>query len=276
MAHSATFVSERETHFPEFYGKNEASTSPVSWAAVIAGAFVTAALSLILLAFGAGMGLSSISPWSGSSATAVSRGAILWLIVMEIVASAIGGYLAGRLRTKWVNIHTDEVYFRDTVHGFLVWAVSVVITGAFLASTAAFMVGGSSRMAGTQADGRTVDPNAYFVDALFRTNPPTPIDASARVEAETILINALRQRDLSGWDRTYLSELVAAKTGLTGNDAEQRVTEVTDQARLAADTMRKAAAHSLYWLFLALLMGAFSASLAATIGGRQRDRMRAV
>src|SRR5277367_3965196 len=87
MAHSAPFVSERETHFPEFYGKNEASTSPVSWAAVIAGAFVTAALSLILLAFGAGMGLSSISPWSGSSATAVSRGAILWLIVMEIVAS---------------------------------------------------------------------------------------------------------------------------------------------------------------------------------------------
>jgi hypothetical protein len=278
MAHSAPFISERETHFPEPYGKNEASTSPVSWAAVIAGAVVTAALSLILLAFGAGMGLSSVSPWggTGASATAVSRGAILWLIVMEIVASAIGGYLAGRLRTKWVNVHTDEVYFRDTVHGFLVWAVSVVITGAFLASTAAFMVGSSSRAAGAQADGRTVDPNAYFVDALFRTNPPTPIDASARAESETILTNALRMRELPGWDRTYLSEMVAAKTGLTGNDAEQRVTEVMDQARSAADTARKAAAHSLYWLFLALLIGAFSASLAATVGGRQRDRMRAL
>ncbi len=277
MAHSAPFITEREEHFAEFYGKNEASTSPVSWAAVIAGAFVAAALSLILLALGAGMGLSSISPWggAGATATAVGRGAILWLIVMEIIASAIGGYLAGRLRTKWVNVHTDEVYFRDTAHGFLVWAVSVVLTGAFLASTAAFMAGGSSRAAGAQ-EGRTADPNAYFVDALFRTNPPAPIDVSVRAEAETILMNSLRERELSAWDRTYLSEMVAAKTGLTGNDAEQRVTEVTDQARLAADTTRKALAHSLYWLFLALLMGAFSASLAATMGGRQRDGMQAI
>jgi hypothetical protein len=274
----APFITEREPHFVESYGKNEASTSPVAWAAVIAGAFVTAALSLVLLALGAGAGLSSVSPWGGAgvSATAVGRGSIIWLIVMEIVASAMGGYLAGRLRTKWVNVHTDEVYFRDTAHGFLVWAVSVVLTGAFLASAAAFMVGGSARAAGTQPNGPSADSNAYFVDALFRTNPPTPIDPAARAESETILMNALRERDLPAFDRTYLTELVAAKTGMTGDDAETRVTEVMDQARLAADTARKAVAHSLYWLFLALLIGAFSASFAATMGGRQRDRMRTV
>jgi hypothetical protein len=277
MAH-APLITERETHFADGYGKNEASSSPVSWAAVMAGAFVTAALSLILLALGAGTGLSSVSPWggSGASATAVGRGAILWLIVMELVASAIGGYMAGRLRTKWVNVHTDEVYFRDTAHGFLVWAVSVVLTGAFLASAAGFMVGGAARAAGSQTNGQTADPDTYFVDALFRTNPPMPIDPAARAESETILMNALRERDLTAFDRTYLTELVAAKTGMTGDDAEKRVTEVVDQARLAADTTRKAVAHSLYWLFLALLIGAFSASFAATMGGRQRDRMRTV
>jgi hypothetical protein len=98
-------------------GRNEAHSSGVSWAAVIAGAFVAAALSLILLALGGGAGLSSVSPWSGmeSAATRIGVVAILWLIVTQIVASALGGYLAGRLRTRWVNVHTDEVYFRDTV-----------------------------------------------------------------------------------------------------------------------------------------------------------------
>jgi len=124
--------------------KHEASSSGVSWAAVIGGAVVAAAVSLILLALGTGVGLSSVSPWSnvGTSASTAGKTAIVWLIVSQIIASAMGGYLAGRLRTKWVNIHTDEVYFRDTAHGFLVWAVGLVITAAFLASAATSMVGG--------------------------------------------------------------------------------------------------------------------------------------
>jgi len=112
---------------------NEAHSSGVSWAAVFAGAFVAAALSLILLALGTGLGFESVSPWAnqGASAPAVGKSAIIWLIVMQIIAASMGGYLAGRLRTKWANIHTDEVYFRDTAHGFLVWAVGLVITAAF-------------------------------------------------------------------------------------------------------------------------------------------------
>jgi hypothetical protein len=69
---------------------------------------------------------------------------VLWLIVMQIISSSMGGYLAGRLRTKWANIHTDEVYFRDTAHGFLAWAVALVITAAFLASAATSMVGSAA------------------------------------------------------------------------------------------------------------------------------------
>src|SRR6202166_2384761 len=148
---------------------NESRTSGVSWAAVIAGAFVAAALSLILLALGAGLGFSSVSIWSnvGASASTIGMAAILWLIVMQIVSSSMGGYLAGRLRTKWANIHTDEVYFRDTAHGFLAWAVALVITAAFLASAATSMVGatassdadGTGRVTGVQAEQRVIDPN---------------------------------------------------------------------------------------------------------------------
>lgn len=283
MAHTVAFASEPRAHALESSDHNEAHSSGVSWAAVLAGAFVASALSLILLALGTGIGLSSVSPWSnnGASASAVGWGAILWLVAMQVIASGIGGYLAGRLRTKWVNVHTDEVYFRDTAHGFLVWAVGLVLTAAFLTSAAASMVGGSARtVAATavEAQGRAVDPNQYFVDTLFRSDRPSPDqnDASVRAESGIILANALRRGDVPAVDGTYLTNLVAARTGLSPADAQQRVNAVFEQAREAADTARKAAAHSLYWLFLALLMGAFCASLAATIGGRQRDRMRAL
>src|SRR5450759_3363936 len=187
MEHSVLSPSavQHQSVFAESSVKNEAYASGVSWAAVIGGAFVAAALSLILLALGTGLGLSSVSPWSnvGASASAVGSAAIFWLIVTQIIASAMGGYLAGRLRTKWANVHTDEVYFRDTAHGFLVWAVGLVITASFLASAATSMVGGAAQLRATSlstaggdemgtgvlADGRDLDPNEYFVDTLFRS-----------------------------------------------------------------------------------------------------------
>jgi hypothetical protein len=263
----------------------EAHSSGVSWAAVIAGAVVTAALALALLALGAGFGLLSVSPWSNAetTASAVSAAAIIWLIVIQIVASGIGGYLAGRLRTKWAAIHTHEVYFRDTAHGFLVWALAVVITAAFLGSAASALVGAAAMT------GESGGPeNAYFVDALFRPAPgggAAPVangpaangaDNGVRGEAAVILGNALRQGDTAPADRTYLAQLVSSRTGLSPNDAAQRVSDVVEQERQAADAARKATARLLLWTFLALLIGAFCASYAATIGGRQRDHMPAL
>jgi hypothetical protein len=280
MAHSAPSPSavHAPSGFAETSVKNEAYSSGVSWAAVLGGAFVAAALSLILLALGTGIGLSSVSPWSnaGASASTVSKGAIVWLIIVQIVASAMGGYLAGRLRTKWVNVHTDEVYFRDTAHGFLVWAVGLVITAVFLASAATSMVGGAARLGGSalSATGGP-DPNEYFVGTLFRSDHSSADrnDTAVRGEAGVILVHALRQGDVGATDQTYLAELVAARTGLSQTEAEKRVSEVFAEAQQAADTARKAVAHSLFWMFLALLIGAFCASFAATIGGRQRDRV---
>jgi hypothetical protein len=263
---------------------NEANSSGVSWSAVIAGGFVTAALSLILLALGSGLGLSSVSLWSnvGASASTVGKAAIAWLILMGIMSSSMGGYLAGRLRTKWTNIHTDEVYFRDTAHGFLAWCVALVVTAGFLASAATSMVGSaaSSPSAGNSANVHSevseFGPNDYFVYSLFRTNgakSETEGALTSRNEAGIILTRALAQGELSVADKSYLSQMIADRTGLSQSEADKRVSDVFANAKQAAEAARKAIAHTLLWAFLALLIGAFCASFAATIGGRQRDHV---
>jgi hypothetical protein len=264
--------------YPEPSPNNEAQSSAVSWAAVAAGAFGTAALSLILLALGTGIGLSSISPWSdvGVSASSVGKGAIIWLILIQIIASAIGGYLAGRLRTKWVAVHVHEVYFRDTAHGFLVWSVGLVITAAFFASAALSMAGRTPRGTPNSSTDTVVSSgNGYFVDSLFRTDrPPSErADVSVRAEAGLILANALTRGTMPQQDKNYLVRLVATATGLSQAEAERRVSDTLAADREFADDTRKAAAHLLYWLFVALLVGAFCASFAATIGGSQRDHV---
>ncbi|MBF6569137.1 MAG: hypothetical protein IVW54_09700 [Candidatus Binataceae bacterium] len=258
----------------------------MSWAAVIAGAFVAAALWLILLVLGTGMGLSAVSPWSnsGASASTIGKGGIVWLIIIQIIASGLGGYLAGRLRTKWATIHTDEVYFRDTAHGFLAWSVGLVVTAAFLASAATSMVAAaaqqtssistSSGSVGAQED----NSNAYFIDTLFRsrTSSLDRPDAQLRSETNLIFATALSHGHLSDADHTYLARQVAAKTGLDEATAEQRVSEVFAEMQSAAETARKAAAHFSLWLFVSLLIGAFCASYAATIGGRERDHVQLI
>jgi len=251
----------------------EALSSGVSWAAVIGGAFVIAALSVSLLALGSGLGFASVSPWpnSGASATTIGAAAIVWLVLMQIIASAMGGYLAGRLRTRWVSIHNDEVFFRDTAHGFLSWCLAAVVTAAFLATAATVMTGAA--IGGTAA-GASANPamseNDYYLDTMFRSNGVMPLDAATRAEASRIFVKAVGKSDTPA-DQDYLARLIAARTGLSEAQAQQRVSGAITEARQAADTARKAAAHVSIWSFVALLVGAFSASYAATIGGRQRD-----
>src|ERR1035437_9091624 len=136
-------------------GQCEATTSAVAWPAIIAGAFTAAAVSLTLLLLGSGFGLASISPWahSGVSAVTFTATTAIWLIVMQWIASGVGGYLTGRLRSKWVSMHTDEVFFRDTAHGFLAWALATVFTAIFLASAISSVIGNGTRAVETAAAG---------------------------------------------------------------------------------------------------------------------------
>lgn len=276
-------IADRTTNLTELPSRNEAHSAGVSWPAVIGGAFVAAALSLILLTLGTGLGFSAISPWSnlGVAASTAGKAAVAWLILTQIIAFSFGGYLSGRLRTKWVQVHTDEVFFRDTANGLLVWALGFVVAAAFLASTATSMLGAAPR---TEDAARTtampsamLGPNNYTIDTLFRTNAPTADrnDAATRSEAQWILVHALAQGSLPAADRTYLAQMVSARTGLNQADAENRVSEVFAETQQAADNARKKLAHLSLWLFVALLSGAFCASYAGTIGGRQRDHVAA-
>lgn len=283
----------------------------VSWGAVFAGGVGAAAFALILLTLGTGLGLTAISPWSSgpSNAKAFGFAAVVWICVTSLLTSGLGGYLAGRLRSRWLAVDADEIHFRDTAHGFLSWAVATLFTAAVLtsavsgiarvgaqAAAASAAAGGSVTMRTTQRGNAEATTNmwplGYFVDSLFRmpagssvAAPATAIGGNEMAHAETarIFLNSAATGDqLSPEDTAYLSQLVAQRTGLTPEAAQARVvttytrllqkmTALDAAAKNAANEARKVTIGASLWLFVSLLMGAFSASLMATHGGRVRQ-----
>lgn len=282
----------------------ESSVSAVSWAAIFAGAVVAAAASVILVALGSGLGFAAISPWNDSGASlktfAISTG--VWLIVVQWLASGMGGYVTGRLRTKWVGAHTHEVFFRDTAHGLVTWALATLLValGTTMAGSSAVGAGaraaaagasdvvqattaaqGSSAASGSSGGAASSAVSGYDVDRLFRSaRPGDPAPAEARAEATRILARGIADGAVSAEDRAYLAQLVAARDGISQADAEMRVNAAVGQVqaaelrvRQAADTARKAAAAASICTALALVIGAFIASIAAALGGRERDQV---
>lgn len=253
------------------------SGSAVSWGAIIAGAIAAAALSLVLLAFGAGLGFSVVSPWSAGAPSMlfkVSTG--IYFIVIAMLASSVGGYLAGRLRTRWVGTHSREVFFRDTAHGFLTWCFATLLSASVLASAAGGLVASSGAVTITHPTGQTAGLLDGYVDSLMRPthlanvpNAETPVE---RTEVARILAAAVASgSEVNAADQSYLVSLVEARTGLSQTQAEERTAAVIADAKVAADKARKAAAQLSLWLTASLLVGAFSASLAAIEGGGLRD-----
>ena len=255
----------------------ESNGHALSWGAILAGAFGAAGLSLVLLAFGAGAGLSSVSPWStpASPSTAFKVGVGLYFVVMAMLASGVGGYLAGRLRTRWAGATPREVFFRDTAHGFLTWAVATVLSLTLLATPAASLVGGASA-ALARAPGQGSALLDGPIDELFRSASgvatPGPETAATRAEVTRVFVASLQTgSDFSADDRAWLAQTVAARTGLSAEQARQRVSVVIDKTKITADQARKAAAQMSLWVAAALLVGAFSGSIAAIEGGALRD-----
>jgi hypothetical protein len=269
----STLVTEQIAVVPE-----ESGRSAVSWAAIAAGGGAAAGFSLFLLQLGAGIGLSVVSPWSEAppSATGITVTVGICLVLISVMASALGGFIAGRLRVRWVGLHTDEVYFRDTAHGFLAWAFATIVSASLLASAASSVLGGATQGA---ASNPALVPNntSYYTDMLFRTDNPTTPPASPGAQTSNDEVGRILSRSFVGGtplaaaDRTYVAQRVAARTGLPQPEAERRVDAVVTQAKIAADEARKAAAKTAFWMAAALLAGALAAAFAAAEGGKLRD-----
>jgi hypothetical protein len=307
----------------------------VSWGAIFAGALSASALAFVLLAVGTAFGLSLASPWNltGSNAGEAAATAGIWaaifLVFVHVITSGIGGYLAGRLRSKVIGVRGDETYFRDTAHGLVVWALGVltaILMITWLATAAArggLALGAAGSNAASEAasgamaasgmsaaDGAGGVGIGYFVDSLFRPGPVQPSAATgdtsqpaspgtppnttlqsnparqgdARTGREEVgrLLRMALDGDISPEDRAYVTQLVVQETGLPPEQAGQRVDQVIERARAAraeatqsakqaADAARQAGMYAALWGAVTMLVGAFSAALAATRGGRARD-----
>ena len=264
---------------------NETS-SAVSWAAIVAGAFAALAVAVVLTSLCAGLGLTTVSAWphTGASITTFTISTGIGLIVVQWLASALGGFITGRLRTKWTGLHTHEVFFRDTVHGFLSWTLTTIVGTVLLAAASSSIVGGGVRAAsnvvGGAAQTATSGISGYSVDTLLRSDHVDASTSSQDIAAQVtrVLANGIRTGDVPPADRAYLAQLVAAKAGIPQAEAQKRVDDTIaatktaeTKVRQAADIARKATATFAIFSALSLMIGAFVASVAGAYGGRLRD-----
>jgi hypothetical protein len=262
----------------------------VEWGAVIAGAFLAAAISFVLLSFGTAIGLSSTSPWpnSGVSAKVLASIAVFWILAQQIGAFMAGGYAAGRMRSRWHESTQHEVDFRDGLHGGLVWAVGVVMGAALLLSAAGNVAEKGAQAAGQAAStaaASTDDPMGAVLDTMVRPTsaPNAPVGAAApagrvtqnseemRAEMSRILARAVANGSLAGPDRTYLAQLVAQRAGIPQAEAEKRVDDALNAARAAADKARRAAVLTGFVTAASLILSLGAAWWAACKGGQHRD-----
>ncbi len=189
--------------------------SAVSWGAILAGAMAALAISFVLVALAGGFALKLPSPWPGAPGVAAKFSPLLGagMIVVQVLSSALGGYLAGRLRTKWTAVHGHEAHFRDTAHGLVTWAVST-LAGVVLVAT-------------------VLAPMAERAAAM---------DASAAAYADTAA-------SLSPVDPAVLRVRIVREANLTAQGS--------------------------FFMGVGLLLGAFTAAVAAAVGGQRRDDMHA-
>lgn len=263
----------------------EGSGSATSWGAILAGAAVALATSLILLTVGAGIGFAMVSPWQAQSAAPKTFAitGVIWLIVTQWVSAAVGGYLAGRLRARWTAVHTHEVFFRDTAHGLIAWSVATILVTVVLAVSAERALAGATRGADrlTSLDAPNVAVGDRDVDSavdrLLRA-PSNPGDATdVRRQVTNLGRGAFLGETLSDADRQYLIATVAQRGGSSSTEAQTRVDDFLNSLRAArtrtqelAEEARKSAEQGAIYTALSLLIGAFVASAAAALGGRLR------
>jgi hypothetical protein len=253
--------------------------STVSWGAIAAGSVVACAVTLLLSAFGIGGGLALVSPWYGEGAptTAIGWTAGVGLVCLAIIASALGGYITGRLRHGWEDVHADERYFRDTAHGFVTWAFATILTAGVLTGAGTHLLAGASAgsiPAASAGAAQAASSGDVYVDRLMRSTSPAQNVNPAETRAELSRLMAPISRKgglISQDDRAYAAQLIASRTGISPQEAKQRVDQAIAQAKEAADKARKAAMVLALWIAASLLAGALAGAIAAAEGGKLRN-----
>jgi hypothetical protein len=246
--------------------------SYIHWGPGIAGAIVAAATSFVLMSFASAVGLMVTSPsptWRDTSVwLAVLSG--FWIIVVAVGSFALGGYIAGRVRSTW-SASEDEVEFRDGTHGLIAWALGVMLGAALLALTASTFAAGTAASPPRDTVGA---PSflAYEIDRLFRSERrPEPVTPEIRAEAARSLMRGLGRNELPAEDRAQLVRMTAGLSGLAPPEAERRVVQVLAEARDAASQARRSAVVLGFCLAAGLAAAAAAAWIAAGIGGKHRD-----
>ncbi|MGB3337260.1 MAG: hypothetical protein WBA73_08785 [Devosia sp.] len=268
---------------------NRDQSSYVDWPAIIAGILLASAISLVLISFGSAVGLNFLDFGYGDGPNPIFVGiaAATWFLWVQISSFMAGGYLTGRLRRRYFDANEDESDLRDGAHGLLVWAGAAIL-GTVIAvggiGAAANAVGSAAATATTAASNvaegaaDAVDPNAYFIDTMFRSTQPVDAEA-ARGEAGRIFAQAaLGDGTVAEADRTYLASVVAANAGIPPEEAQARVDQAiasVEQARQdaieAARIARNTAIIGAFLLAASLLVSAIGAFWAAQKGGNHRD-----
>jgi hypothetical protein len=265
-------------------------SSYVDWPAIIAGIILASAISLVLISFGSAVGLNFLDFGYGEGANPIFIGiaAALWFLWVQISSFMAGGYLTGRLRRRHFDADEDESDMRDGAHGLLVWAgaailgTMIAVSGVGAAANAVgAAVGTATTAASNVAEGAAdaIDPNAYFIDTMFRSAQPVDAEA-ARGEAGRIFAQAaLGDGTVAEADRTYLAGVVAANAGIPPEEAQARVdqaiasVEEARQAALeAARVARNTAIIGAFLIAASLLVSAIGAFWAAQQGGNHRDK----
>jgi hypothetical protein len=249
----------------------------VDWGPIAAGAFLATAISFLLLTFGSAIGLTLVSPYRNEGIPIVAFAVIaaLWMVWVQVSSFMAGGYLAGRLRRRLGEGTPHEAEMRDGAHGLIVWAVGIVLGGLLISAAATGIAKGTAESAarGATAGLQSTDASQaseYTLDRLFRGDRAPADSAAARAEAARILAAGL-VRDLRPDEKSYLAQTVAARTGLSQPEAEDRLNTLIAEAKKAADRTRKIGVLLAFLTAASLLVGAVGAWWAATVGGRHRD-----
>ncbi|MGE6696767.1 hypothetical protein ACQKH5_03690 [Hyphomonas sp. NPDC076900] len=276
-------MTDASIHAPAGAAPSRWEGPAICWSAIFAGAFAALGLTIVLVVLGSAFGFGAMSPFAddGLSLTTIGVVTILWLIFTQIFASIAGGYLAGRMRRRWA-IHQDEVFFRDSVHGFLTWAVA----SAFMFAVAGIAAAGGSAVAAAvttaavASEEDALAPPNVITDRLYRVAGGNPITLdSARDQAGRLVIRAIADEEaVTAEDRAWLTADVIEWTGMSDSEAEARVqlafteiAEAREAAKDEVDAARAASATLAIATALAMMIGAFVAAGAAVFGGRERD-----